>query len=101
GGDRRFKYAENNSPFLMNRTFFTYNHFHNAVIDVNGVDQAVDRYMFGIERVVTPVTSLELRVPLAGGLDAVQVLGSSDTEALEFGNMSLSFKRMLRRSRNT
>jgi hypothetical protein len=88
GGDRRFKYAENNSPFLFDRVFFNYNHFHNAVIDVEGRDVNIDRYLFGIEKTFFDQTmSLELRVPIVDGLDARQTVGSFDTQDAEFGNM--------------
>ena len=50
GGDRRWKYADNNSPFPRNRVFYNFNHFHNAVRDVFGEERNVNRSLFGIEK---------------------------------------------------
>jgi hypothetical protein len=95
--DRRFKIAENNSPFPADRVFFNYHHFNNAIRDVDGRLFSLDRYLFGIEKTfLDGLWSIEGRVPFASGLRAEQFVGAGvDNEATEFGNMSLVLKRLL------
>ncbi|MCA9169981.1 MAG: hypothetical protein KDB23_20035 [Planctomycetales bacterium] len=95
GGDRRVKFAENNSPFPRNRVFFNYHNFNNAVTDPNGSDLDVNRYTFGVERAFYDnLLSAELRVPFAGTLSATPESGGS-TSGTEFGNITLAFKGLL------
>lgn len=95
GGDRRVKFAENNSPFPRNRIFFNYNHFHNALTDANGDAASLNRYTFGLERAFWDgLLSAEVRVPFAGTISSNPVLGSDPT-ATEFGNVTLAFKALL------
>lgn len=101
GGDRTFKLAENNSPFPTNRVYFNYHHFSNALIDTSGRSQDVDRYTFGLEKTfLNENASIELRVPLVGGLDGAQVLGGTDTLGTELGNLALAVKALLLRGDN-
>ena len=103
GGDRRFKIVENNSPFPMDRVFFNYHYFKNAVIpaDAGSIparEQSLDRYMFGLEKTFCDeLWSAELRIPFASGLDSVQFgdPGAADNSGTEFGNMALALKRLL------
>ena len=96
GGDRRLKFAENNSPFPRNRIFFNYHHFHNAVRDVRGTDRNLDRYTFGLERLILDGrSSLEVRVPFSNTVSAGQDAFIGSTTDTEFGNLSLAVKRML------
>jgi hypothetical protein len=96
GGDRRFKATDNINPLPQNRLFFNYHHFHNAVSDIAGVNQNVDRFTFGLERTfLDEMMSLEVRVPFASGLDSVQVTGLDDTITSEFGNIALTVKILL------
>lgn len=98
GGDRRFKLTENNSPFPMNRVFFNYNHFHNALTNIQGDSQDLNRYLFGVERAFSQgLYSVELRVPFAGTMDATQDLGSAADATVEFGNMAVALKGLLYR----
>ena len=96
GGDRNFKLAENNSPFPTDRVYFNYNHFANPLIDTSGRSQDLDRYTFGLEKTFwNENASLELRMPLVGGLDSTQFLGGNDTLGTEFGNLALAVKGLI------
>jgi hypothetical protein len=95
GGDRRIKFSDNNSPFPRNRVFFNYNHFRNALTDVNGNDANLNRYTFGLERAFWDgLMSIEARGPFAGTLTTSPELGG-DTTGTEFGNVSLALKGLL------
>jgi hypothetical protein len=97
GGDRRFKFADNNNPFPQDRIFFNYNHFHNALTNVAGNDVSLDRYTLGIEKTLfSPRTSFEFRVPFAHGMGTNP--GGGDPlvgRETEFGNIALAFKQLL------
>lgn len=99
GGDRRFKAADNLNPLPQDRVFFNYHHFHNAVIDVDGLERNVDRYTLGYERkFLADTMSLEVRVPIQSGLNSDQFssLGVPGTAvertSTDFGNISLTLK---------
>jgi hypothetical protein len=100
GGDRRMKLSENNSPFPVDRVFVNFNHFQNAVRDVNDRQFNLQRYTFGIEKTFFDGrSSAEFRLPFAYGLDANQMVGSpSNNSATEFGNLALIFKQTLWRT---
>ena len=100
GGDRQYKWAENNSPFPTNRFFFNYHHFHNAVIDINGSERNVDRYTFGLERTfLDGWVSAEVRVPFANTVKSNPVaFVDTDLDATEFGRLAFAFKALLARS---
>lgn len=101
GGDRRFKVAENASPTPRDRIFFNYNHFHNALRDVNGVQHNLDRFTFGFEKTfLDGMASLETRFPFASGLNSTQEIDSADTLNTEVGNLALALKYSLLRGRN-
>ena len=96
GSDRRVKFSDNNSPFPQNRIVFNYNHFHNALVDINAQDQSVNRYTFGLERLIGDgMSSWEVRVPFAGTLASDQFQDSADTTSTEFGNIAFALKRLL------
>jgi hypothetical protein len=96
GGDRRFKATDNLSPLPQDRVFFNYHHFQNAVMDINGVEQNVDRFTFGLEHTFLDDTvSWELRVPLASGLASGQDFGLDDTMTSEVGNVAFTVKAFL------
>jgi hypothetical protein len=96
GGDRRFKATDNLCPLPQDRVFFNYHHFHNATYDVNGVNQDVNRYTFGLERTYLDETiSFEVRMPITGALDSGQVEGAEDTLTSELGNLALTVKAFL------
>jgi len=96
GGDRRFKIGENNSPAPRDRFFFNYHWFQNA-LGPNG-DVSLHRYVFGLEKTFfSELTSVEVRVPFATGLDSRQNAGIAGPEQnTEFGDVSLALKGILR-----
>lgn len=107
----RLNIAENNSPLIGDRCYFTYRHFENASsLDYrNGVpgggsaSQNIDRVMFGIERQLTDTSSLEFRLPFNGQLDSnllTSQFGNQpavpyNTTNFELGNINLIFKQAL------
>jgi hypothetical protein len=104
GGTRRFKIAENNKPFPVDRVFFLYNHFHNALeTELTGAllgggpppdDFSVDRYTFGIEKTFFDgLWSAEVRMPFAGRFEEENA--AFGVEGGKWGNLSLVFKRLL------
>ena len=101
GGDRRFKVSENVSPKPQDRVFFNYNHFHNALRDVNGENQNLDRFTLGFEKTFFGgSTSFEWRLPFAGGLNSAQTVGALDTQNTELGNIAFAFKTVLKSGRD-
>lgn len=97
GGDRRFKLTENVSPVPIDRWFVNYNHFSLPVRNVSFVGQNVDRVMLGLEKTfLEGSSSLEVRLPIVGGLDATQdVSGTGNQTDVQFGNMALTLKSIL------
>ena len=111
GGSGRSKIAEHNKALPVDRVYFNYNHFHNAVqrqaFDVGmvapvGQSESVDRFTLGAERTVLDgEASFELRLPLTSYPDlnsAVPVLGPPGrfrTDTGTVGNLSLVGKRLL------
>lgn len=95
--DRRFKMADGNSPFPVDRFFFNYNHFHNALTTVDGRETDLNRYIVGAELATdSQLASFEFRLPFAAGLDNVQVFDpSADNTATEFGNIGMALKRLI------
>ena len=93
GGANRFKVAENVSPIPRDRVFFNYNHFHNAIRNLNGPNQSLDRFTFGVEKTfLDRLASVELRLPLAAGLDSHQDIDNPDARGTELGNLGLAVK---------
>jgi len=101
GGARRAKISENNKALPMDRVFFVYNHFHNA-LDVNpdqyipglGRSISVDRYTVGLEKIILDGRwSVELRMPFV----SEYALNSPwfDIQATQVGNLAVTFKRLL------
>jgi hypothetical protein len=96
GGDRIFKFAENNSPFPRDRVFFNFHHFHNALTDTRGDSRDLSRYTFGIESTIfNQRNSIEFRVPFSGTLDTSQDLQATDLDSTEFGNLALALKHLV------
>lgn len=100
GGGRRVKIAENNKALPMNRCYFMYNHFHNALeadpdtTVLGSRSFSVDRYTVGLERTFADgCWSVELRMPFADSL-AFSTAGYS-VRGGEVGNLAVSFKRLL------
>jgi len=108
-GGSRLNIAENNSPFVTDRFYVNYRHFHNASeIDIlsytpNGGRNSlnVNTWTFGIERKLTDNSSLDFRLPintqLASDLNITQTTGPvtafplNDTDT-SVGNLGLIYK---------
>jgi hypothetical protein len=111
------KIAENGSPLPKHRAYVAYNHFHNAVdvarFPLGGVVPAftdsshVDRYTLGWEKTWSCDTwSVELRLPLSGGLNYEStgpVVPTPDLFVDEgnLGDLTIILKRLLFDCNNT
>lgn len=98
GGDRRFKISENQSVLPQSRAYVNYNHFENALLDVNGYEHNLDRCTFGLEKeFFGPSASIEVRVPFAAALDSTQDYRATPEQntATEFGNVGMGLKAVL------
>lgn len=101
GGDRRFKIADNFSPFPVDRVFFNFNHFHNALRTANSADAALQRGVLGLEKTfLSGLWSVEGRLPFISGLNENQAMDATTDANLNgsFGNVSLALKRLLFRN---
>jgi hypothetical protein len=104
GGAPAFKISEDDSPIPVDRVFFDYNHFQNA-ITAHAPGNAgalawfnVERFDFGIEKTFWDGwASIEIRIPFAGGLPATQSIGGPET-AVVFGNIPIVYKNLIVRS---
>lgn len=105
GGTRRVKISENDKALPMDRVFFTYNHFHNAldasILGLGVQSFPIDQYNLGLEKTFREgLWSVELRLPfsatpqIAG--DPLTTHGSQDV-----GNLAVTVKRLLYLSRTT
>ncbi len=101
GGGYRLKVAENNKALPMNRCYFMYNHFHNALdadadISTPGSERSfsADRFTVGLERTfLDDLWSVDVRMPFA----ATQRIdsGSLAIEGGSVGNLQVTLKRLL------
>ena len=97
-GARQLKIAENDKALPMDRVFFMYNHFQNAVeANLNSLgtkSYAIDQYTIGLEKTFREgLWSVELRMPFHGTPDVVGgdlIVGSG-----EVGNLAVTLKRLL------
>ncbi len=97
-GDSSVKISEDCSPLPVDRVFFDYNHFHNALLTANGGTISLNRYTFGFEKTFYDGNaSLELKAPIEGGLNEVQFLTGStaDNEGTIFGTLAITPKVLL------
>jgi len=101
GGGRRVKIAENNKALPMNRCYFMYQHFHNA-LDANpnlltpGAGRAfsVDRYTIGLEKTFFDhCWSVDVRMPFSS--DYGMATDGFAVEGGEIGNLAIIVKRLL------
>ena len=108
GLSQRLRIAESNKALPVNRFFFHYNHFHNAVRfqrSSNATGQfrnalSLDSYVIGAERVFDDgYSSVEVRMPFTSGGD----FSDSDFEIDNgnIGNLSVVLKRMVHESQST
>lgn len=96
GGDRRFKIAENVSPIPRDRVFFNFNHFENALTDFRGQAVSLGRYAGGFEKTfLNELASIEMRLPIADGLNSTQRLNGTETEGVELSNLSIALKAIM------
>jgi hypothetical protein len=104
GGSRIGKISENDSPIPQDRIFFGYNHFHNAfeLIETPRLppgpaqirQEPIDRYTLGLEKTFFEgQTSVEVRMPLVGGLDAET--DSFAVQSKSVGNLTVVLKSLL------
>jgi hypothetical protein len=99
GGDRRFKVSDFLSPLPSNRVYFSYHNFGKAVTDINGNQLDVTRYTFGFERMyLNDNASIEVRLPIAAGLDSQQRQSNLVNSGTQLGNLSLTSKYLLMRN---
>lgn len=104
GGTRRMKITENDKALPMDRVFFIYNHFQDALeADITGLgvrSLPIDRYTIGLEKTFRDgLWSVELRMPFSS---TPQVAGSNLIVGTgEVGNLSVTLKRLLYVGENT
>lgn len=106
GGNRRFSVADNNMALPVDRWYFAYNHFHNAINTISatnrgtiGENSSIDQFTFGYERTFGDFqNSLEIRVPFVNDYEFASpsfgVLGGS------VGNLFINYKRVLTQGEN-
>lgn len=101
GGGRSFKIGENNKPIPMDRVYFNYNGYVNAVTfatDTFGPpivnDTNVNQYTFGFEKTFFDgFWSIDVRMPITDGFQA-----SSDDFSIDsgrFGNVAAFLKHLV------
>jgi hypothetical protein len=108
-GGSRLNISENNSPFVTDRVYVNYRHFHNASeVDIFGYAPTggrnsldVNAWTLGIERKLTENSSLDFRLPiisqLSSNLNITQTTGPvtsfplNDTDT-SLGNIGLIYK---------
>jgi len=101
GGARRLKISENNKALTMDRVYFMFNHFHNALsadIDYTGPfpawDFSVDRYTLGFEKsLLDDLWSVDVRLPIVDRYHFTTNKLSAGGE--EMGNLAVTVKRQL------
>jgi hypothetical protein len=113
GALSRLNVSDFNKALPVDRVFFNYNHFHNALrrsydtetasgIVANGGYRSIDRYTFGIEKTFFDrQSSLELRLPLLGNSsfsttpDPLTPDATTSVSTGAVGNVSLILKQLL------
>jgi hypothetical protein len=101
GGGYRMKVAENNKALPMNRCYFMYNHFHNALgarADITAPESernlSVDRFTIGLERTFrADLWSVDLRMPFSVSQRINS--GGLAIESGSVGNLQVTLKRLL------
>lgn len=97
-GDGTIKISEDCSPLPVDRVFFDYNHFENALVTANGADISLDRYTLGVEKTfLNGLGSVEFKLPFDSGLSATQTLSAStpDNQGTLLGTMAITPKLLL------
>jgi hypothetical protein len=101
GGSRRVKIGENNGAIPVDRAYFVYNHFHNALetlVDANDpstrMQHPIDRYTIGLEKTFACGRwSVDVRMPFTGDNDFLSPLVTVD--AGQIGNLAVIVKHLL------
>ncbi len=98
GGRGTLKISENDKAMPMDRVFFSYNHFHNALDTFNSGfpvgSLPIDQYTIGGEKTFCDgLCSLELRLPL----NAIPYYADSEfnVDNGHLGNLAVTFKQLL------
>lgn len=95
-GTRRFK-NEHSAALPTDRSFFYYNHFHNALsitADGQSSSENVDQFTFGVERTFGEgLWSFEVRMPFATEVD--NNTGGATVQVDGIGNLVGNLKRLL------
>jgi hypothetical protein len=99
GGGRSFKIGENNKPIPMDRIYFNYNGYVNAVTFASGqfgpvpVSTNINQYTFGFEKTfLDGFWSVDVRMPITDGFQAASEGFAIDSG--RFGNMAAFLKHM-------
>lgn len=113
GALSRLNISDFNKALPVDRVFFNYNHFENALsrsymtetpngVFTNGANRSIDRYTFGIEKTFFDgQSSLEVRLPLLGNSsfsntpDALTPIATTGVSTGSIGNVSLILKELL------
>jgi hypothetical protein len=97
-GDGTIKVSEDCSPLPVDRVFFDFNHFENALVTANGANISLSRYTVGVEKTFLDVLgSVEFKLPFDSGLSATQSLTATtaDNQGTLFGTMAITPKILL------
>jgi len=97
-GDGPTKIADDTSPLPMDRVFFDYNFFNNALLTANGDEIGLNRYSFGIEKTFFDGNaSVEIKAPVDAGLNDFQDVAANtlENEGTVFGNLAIVPKVLL------
>jgi hypothetical protein len=97
-GDGPTKIADDTSPLPMDRVFFDYNFFNNALLTANSDEIGLNRYSFGIEKTFFDGNaSVEIKAPVDAGLNDVQDVAANTlgNEGTVFGNLAVVPKLLL------
>jgi len=104
GGAARINISDNNKALPMDRIFFTYNHFKNALQVIPGAESqqaprqfSISRYILGFEKTLfCDCHSMEVRMPVTGTYqDAIPGFSVAGQNA---GNLGLIYKMLLTRT---
>lgn len=103
GGGSSFKIGENNKPIPVDRIYFNFNGFQNAVQFTEQLgpnagprDANLNRYTFGFEKTfLAGDASIDVRLPLTDGFQGASPAFAVDTG--EYGNISMFFKHLIYR----
>ncbi len=97
-GDSSVKISEDCSPLPVDRVFFDYNHFHNALLTADGADISLNRYTLGFEKTFFDGnSSVEIKAPINSGLNDIQYFNgpTSANEGTLFGTLAITPKVLL------